>query len=420
MEKKKKESIVKENNKILKTIEEYNNNGKRTIVIISDAYYPAVDGVIKVFENQANILKQKNNVVLCVPKHKNKVYSDCDYLVIGVNSIPASTVGYDCAFPNLDAFFNKAMRKLRIDIIHFHSPFGLGSYAVNLAKRKKVPVIGTFHSLYKQDFYRVTKNNYLSQLLTNIIISPFNKSTLVTTMNNFAANELRNYGYKGDIKLLPNATDFKPIEDIDDEIALLKNKYNISNDEIIFSFLGRIIKEKQIFFLINVLKILKERGLKFKMLFIGKGLDEDKLKKKIREYELSNEVIMVGLVKDIKTKSALLKMSKLFLFPSTYDTDGIVKIEAAAMNVPSLCIAGTGAASTIIDNENGYISELDEETYANKIFSILDNKEQLEKVSKKAYNDLYVTWEDVVSKLENIYDEQIENYKNKKIKKKKA
>ena len=44
--------LQKEKNKqILERIEEYNQNGKRTIAIFCDAYYPAVDGVIKVFEN---------------------------------------------------------------------------------------------------------------------------------------------------------------------------------------------------------------------------------------------------------------------------------------------------------------------------------------------------------------------------------
>jgi len=179
------------NKKILEIIEEYNNNGKRTIAIFCDAYYPAVDGVIKVFENQAMLLSKNNNVIVCVPKHKNKIDDDRPYLVLGCGSIEISSVGYDYGLPAFDNFFNKAIRKARIDLVHFHSPFTMGTFATALAKKRKIPCIGTFHSEYKKDFYKATKNNALTSLLTSIIIGVFNKCDLVLTMNPYAASTIR-------------------------------------------------------------------------------------------------------------------------------------------------------------------------------------------------------------------------------------
>ena len=155
------------------------------------------------------------------------------------------------------------------------------------------------------------------------------------------------------------------------------------------------------------------------MFYIGQGLDFNKLKKKIDEYKLNNETVLTGVVTDTTKKAALLNMSDLFLFPSNYDTDGIVKIEAACVKVPSLCIKDTGAASTITDNINGFLSELDVEKYANRIIEIISDKENLKKVGEQAYKDLYITWEEVVEKLSNIYDEEIEKNKIKLEKKKK-
>ena len=182
---------------ILKKIEEYNRNGRRTIAIFCDAYYPAVDGVIKAFENQAQILSKSNNVIVCVPMHKNSIENDREYLVIGVKSYYIKSLGYDCGVPNLDRFFNSVIKKARIDIIHFHSPFGLGAYAVKLSKKRKVASIGTFHSLYKINFFRSTKSKFISNVLTYIIMKVFDKSTLVLTMNEFSSKVLRDYGYHG-------------------------------------------------------------------------------------------------------------------------------------------------------------------------------------------------------------------------------
>ena len=399
----------KDYEQIAATIEEYNNNGKKTIAIFTDAYYPAVDGVIKVLENQAALLAQNNNVILCVPKHKNKLHTKhCNYLVIGVASISASTVGYDLAVPAADAIFNKLIKKARIDIVHYHSPFTMGAFATTLAKKRKVPVIGTFHSLYKQDFYKAVKNTAISQILTSIIINPFNKSTFVTTMNSYAATQLREYGYKGQIKILPNSIGFKLSQPTEDEITKVKKELNITDDEIVFSFLGRFIIQKQILFIVDVLKILKTKGLKFKMLFIGNGPDAKKLKTAVAKNNLENEVIFTGLVKDDKRKTLLLAASDLFVFPSTYDTDGIVKIEAACLNVPSICVENTGSAATINDGVNGFISQLDTNIFASKILSIIKNRKALKSIGQQAFKDLYYSWEDIVSQLEEFYNEAIE------------
>lgn len=412
-----KKQLQKEiNNKILNTIEEYNNNGKKTIAIFCDAYYPAVDGVIKVFENQAMLLSKNNNVIVCVPKHKNKLDDNRPYLVLGCNSISVSKIGYDYGFPNFDDFFNKALKKARIDIIHLHSPFALGSFAVNLAKKKKIPVIGTFHSEYRKDFYQATKNKSITKLLLNIIMNVYNRCDLVTTMNPYAESLIKDYGYKGKIKLIPNSTGFVVHQNIDKEIMDLKTKYNINN-QIIFCFIGRLIVQKQILFIVDVLKVLKDKGLNFKMFFIGKGVDYNKLKKKIDENNLNENIIFTGSINDEKIKSAILTISDLFIFPSTYDTDGIVKIEAACAKLPTICVENTGVSSTITDNINGFVSKLDIETFSNRIINLLNDKENLKKVGEKAFKDLYISWNEIVKILELTYEDVINNYnsKNKKL-----
>ena len=402
-----KKEIKAENEKILKIIENYNNNNKKTIAIFCDAYYPAVDGVIKVFENHAKLLSAKNNVIVCVPKHKSRVDNKRNYLVIGTASMPVSSVGYDLGFPNNDTFFNKAMKKARIDIIHLHSPFSLGNYAVSLAKKKHIPVIGTFHSLYKQDFYKATKNKAISKILTNIIISVFNKCNIVTTMNNFAAEKLRDYGYTGEIILLQNATDFKMSNKYIQKIKKVREELCLYDYDMVFSYMGRIITEKQVFFILDILKELKERGYKIKLIVIGTGVEIVKFKNKIREYKLKDNIYLAGMVKDAAKKASLIGASDLFVFPSTYDTDGIVKIEAAYMKIPTICVENTGVSSTITDNVNGYISKLDKKIFTDRIINIFKDKEKLKIIGENAYRDLAITWNDIYNDLVQIYENEI-------------
>lgn len=412
--------LQKEKNKqILERIEEYNKNGKRTIAIFCDAYYPAVDGVIKVFENQAMLLSRNNNVIVCVPKHKNELDDDRPYLVLGCGSIEIASVGYDYGLPAFDSFFNKAITKARIDIVHLHSPFTLGTFAVNLAKRKRIPCIGTFHSEYKKDFYKATKNKAVSQLLTSIVVGVFNKCDMMLTMNPYAANLLKEYGYKGDIQIIPNSTGFKIVENIEKEKEDLRKEFGITDEHVVFSFIGRLVIQKQILFIADVLKRLKEKNLKFKMIFIGKGVDAAKLKKRVSDNGLLDDVIFTGSVTDDVQKSALLGISDLFVFPSTYDTDGIVKIEAACANVPTICVKDTGTCSVITDNVNGFISELDVEIFSDRVLEVIKDRENLRAVGVQACKDLYITWEEIVERIEKVYDSEIEKRLIKKLNKQK-
>ena len=81
-------------------------------------------------------------------------------------------------------------------------------------------------------------------------------------------------------------------------------------------FVGRITTLKNIFFILDVLKELNSRGFKFKMLYVGSGPDEEKLKKDIEEAKLEKEAIMVGRITDRELLANYFKLSDLFLFPS--------------------------------------------------------------------------------------------------------
>ena len=217
------------------------------------------------------------------------------------------------------------------------------------------------------------------------------------------------------MEIVPNATDFVINDSVDEIVMKLKAKYKIRNNQIVFSYIGRMVKEKNIFFIVDVLRVLKNKGINFKMLFIGQGVDFLKLKKYVKECNLEKDIIFTGVVRDTNNKAALLKLSDLFLFPSTYDTDGIVKIEAACMKVPSICIKDSGAGSNIVDNYSGYLCDLDCDLFASKILEVLKDKKKLKIVGQNAFNDLYLTWDVVVEKLSKLYDQEMEKFQIKKL-----
>lgn len=383
-------------------------NKKITIGLFIDTFFPMVDGVIVVVDNYARRLVKYANVIVFAPSYPNSKFDDSKfpYKIVRCKALNLPIIDYSLPIPNLDKSFMKELNGIKLDIIHIHSPFSLGKLGIDYAKKNNIPVIATMHSQFKQDFKRATKNNFLSNILTKIVIKQFNRCDKCYAVNSEIARIFYNdYGYKKMPSVLNNATDMIYLENFELAKAEINKKYNLKEDEKVFLFVGRINKLKNIFFIVDSLKILKEKcDFEFKMLFVGSGQDEIKLKKYIKEKDMEKYIIMCGKVTNRQLLSKIYSRADLFLFPSLYDASSIVQIEAASQKTPTLFIEGAATSSTITNNINGYICEGNEEKYANRIIEIINDKELYKSVCENAYKDIYINWDD---EIKNVFDNYI-------------
>jgi len=395
-------------NYIEEKINEFNTNGKQTILYFCDTYYPIIDGVIKVLDNYATLISDRYNVVVVVPKHKNsRIVSNPHYLVIGTASIYFKFVNYDLAFPDNDTYLKSTLKKLKVHLIHAHSPFNMGIFARKLAQKLKIPFIMTLHSRYKQDFYNHTKNEAITKALLKNIMKVYNKSDEVWTMHDLCIKELISYGYKGKIYKVPNATDYEIPSNPEKLESYVNEKYNLAPNDLVFLFVGRLVKQKNILFIVESLKLLKDKNIKFKMFFVGPGPDEAELKAKIKELGMEEDVILTGKIMDREKLFSFYQRANLFLFPSTYDASSIVQIEAAAYKTPGVFIEGCVTANGIVHNQNGFLSKETHEDFAQVILNAISDKENLKRVSENAQNDLYINWKQVSEIVKDRYDYHI-------------
>lgn len=385
-------------------IDKFNNNDKKTIVYFVDNFYPCVDGVLMVMENYVKYMTKYYNVVVCAPNHKNKNIKFDKYFVLFSDSIYLKSQGYDLAFPQFDSRFQKFISLLKIDLIHVHSPFNMGTFGLNLAKKRNVPCFATFHSQYKRDFYEAVKNDNLANILTKIILYVYEKSTLCLTMNEFSKNLMREYGLNNKISIISNATNMirKEFDKQKEEIVL--NKKGINKDKFNLLYIGRLVAVKNVYFILNVLKELYKVNKDFNFIFVGDGPELQKMKKFCFDNQLENNVIFAGKILDENEKAVIIKNSNLLFFPSEYDTDGIVKMECACYDVPSFCLENTGAASNIIDNQNGFLEKNDIRKCANRLYFLIKDVNFVQKIGKNANIEIYKTWDNVCFELKKLYE----------------
>ena len=365
-----------------------------------DTWYPMVDGVIKVVDNYARRLVKYCDVVVFCPETRGSSKEEdaaMPYKVVRCNSLPLIHYDYDIPTPALDPKFEAQLILSGIDIVHIHSPFSVGLAGVLYAKLHRLPVVATLHSQYKQDFEKPLKFKPALEVAMDRIMRVFNACDECWAVNS-GIKELyqTEYGLTAPCKVRLNATDHMPVADPAKAAEEVNQKYGIPADATVFLFVGRINFIKNIDFTVRSLARAKELGLKnFRMLFAGRGQDEDKLAALVKELGLEQEVVMCGLT-DKEMLEKLYSRAKLFLFPSLYDANSLVQIEAACQGTPTVFLEGARTAATVSAGVNGYVSAPGEENYARMIMDILADEPGYQRISAAARRDLYLNWDDVV------------------------
>ena len=392
-------------------------NKRLKIALVCDAFLPMMDGVVMVIDNYARLLSKNNDVTVFAPRARDKNYKDnLPYRVVRCKILPINVGDYNMPLPAFDKNLKKIFKNEHFDIIHLHSPFTLPRMAIKYAKKQNTPVVITMHSQYYRDFLLATKSKFISKQLLKFVAKTFNSCNELWTMNPACEQLSVAYGYKGKIKLIPNGTNLVnnfSKQQITQYANEIKQKHNIKNDEKVFIYIGRMHKLKNLDFVIDVCKNLKDKNFKFKMIFVGGGAHFQHFEKRVKELNLQDVIVFAGRIYDNLEKSKYIMSANLQLFPSYYDTDGIVRIEAAAFNVPTVFIENSVAASVITDEVNGYVGKDDVELFSDKIINIFNDENKYALVRKNCKTDLYITWDSIVNNVLKNY-KQIIDENNKK------
>ena len=385
-------------------------NKRLKIGIFLDSFYPAIDGVVVAVDNLAKTLSKFNDVTVIVPYSESYVEdNNRPYKVVRVHSIHVPNTEYRLG--NVQTKISKCYHELvkeKFDIIHIHSPFTIGRLGQRVAKKLNIPCIATMHTRFDFELRKIINNERIIKKVISLYIKIYNKCTKCIAVNHAMINVFKDYGYKYEPVVIYNGTDFVPLDNKESCIQNVNKLYNLKENDTVLLFVGRITEIKNIFFILDSLKLLKEDGFSFKMIYVGTGPDEKRLKDKIKKYKMDDIVIMPGRITDRNLLSSIYLRARLFLFPSLFDASSLVQIEAAVNETPCLFIEGSVTADTVLDNVSGFTSKYDVIEYKNRIKEVLNNKELLEEVSKNSKNMLGKSWATIADETYDLYLEEIE------------
>lgn len=254
---------------------------------------------------------------------------------------------------------------------------------------KRVPLIITWHEVWDKYWLEyLGKKGVFGWVVERFTTRLANENIAVSEKTR---RDLEKLGVKAEV--IPNGIDFEKI---------LKIKRSDIRSDIIF--VGRLIKEKRVDILIRAVKVVKEEYPDIRCVIVGDGPERAKLEKLVRDLNLERNVKFTGFINDYDEVIALMKASKVFVFPSIREGFGIVALEANACGLPVITVDHKmNATKDLINNgSNGFICNLSERDLAEKTLMAMSKVRMLR--NKCIENAKKYDWNIITTKIQKFYE----------------
>lgn len=310
------------------------------ILLVTDTYEPQINGLVTALKIYKSALeKKKINVYLLVPKANFPQEKN----VISIFSLPFPFLsGYKIVLPPSMKKI-KYMKNLEIDLIHTHSPFFLGIYVIVIAKKFSIPVVHTYHTYFEEYLHYVKLPVFIGRLLIKYFSLWYCKyMNEIIVPSKFMKNVLVKYGLKKKIEIIPTGyylDYFKNSVNID-----WREKLQIPKKSKILLYVGRLAKEKNLYFLIDLLKELIIKYPNLYLIFTGDGPEKKHLIKYSLNNKVNNNIKFTGFIEQKELK-AIYQTGDIFVFPSLTETQGLVILEAILNKLPIIAFYERGVKS---------------------------------------------------------------------------
>ena len=374
------------------------------IAMFSDCYYPRVNGVVVSVYSFVQELVNRGHVVKVITVE----YPD-DY---EFNKKKGSSMGL-IDNPNFslnrlsskEIIFSKEDRLVRLkqwhilkgilddfqpDILHINSEWLVGYFGAMYAHHRKVPCIFTFHTLwedYIQNYAPILREKISKKIGRDIVKFYLKTANHILAPTPQTAQTVRKYGIDTPVELLPTGipdsmfkVDTGAVEKMREEVF---SRFPQLKDRKILLFAGRVAKEKNLPFLLPVLKRVNQlletsasasdgasKGAA--LLVAGDGNFMQELKDLVEQQQLAQDVFYLGYV-ERDDLASLYHLADVFTFPSKTETQGLVTVEAMAAGLPVVAIGEMGTLDVMQGDNGGFMVPEDVEIFSQKVYQLLSD-----------------------------------------------
>ncbi len=315
--------------------------------------------------------------------------------------------------PNSDLY--KRKEEINADVIPFelnpiYNPKMLFSL-VNFIKKNNIKIIST-HSgkdawlgniLGKLTKAKVVRTRHL--LTPNKSPLSYNLSDKVVCVSKKVEENLKKLGVKEE-KLTTIYTGIDTEKFKPNSLKKLRKEFNIDDKTVLIGIVAVLRNAKRHIDLIEAIERLKNENIK--LMIIGSGPQEEKLKRIIKDKNLQNKIVMTGHREDI---SEILSDLDIFCLPSSMEALGTSILEASACSVPVVASKVGGIVECVREDKNGLLFEpknIDDLTQKLKKLITDKNSRLFYKKNARIFIENNFSVKKMVELTQNLYREIIE------------
>ena len=354
------------------------------ILITSDWYIPAVNGVVTSVKNLRRELELRGHEVRVLTLSQSTRSYERD----GVTYLGSVAAGL--VYPGARLRTALAGRWVQEivewgpEVVHSQCEFSTFFLARRIAEALDIPLVHTYHTVYEDYTHYFSPSVHFGKKAaavftrwaashTDCLIAPTGKVRML----------LQGYGVRKPVFVIPSGIDLRRFRGEPDPLrsAVLRASLEIPQDRTVLVFVGRLAEEKGVD---ELLRFRAEMGQEaVTLLLVGDGPDRKRLESVAAGLGLTApDVVCAGMV-PAEQVAEWYQLGDVFVSASTSETQGLTYAEALAAGVPVLCRADPCLLGVVRDGENGWQYH-DEEDFRQKLNGFLSKPHQWEALRRCA------------------------------------
>jgi 1,2-diacylglycerol 3-alpha-glucosyltransferase len=352
------------------------------IAYFSDQYWPSISGVsVSVDAFKKHLCLMGHRVALFVPDYPDAAGRD-DERTDDVYRFQSHAIAFNdenrlvCRSEKKKIF--AILDTLRPDIIHVHTEFALGKIATDYAKKRGIRLVMTAHTNWENivDHYLPLIPAGIAHFCCRLYMEYiYNKADMLVVPTSIMELLLGLYFVKTPIKVIPtgidrcmfNGEEPEPLPPLHESFPVLKGK------RFLF-FAGRLGKEKNVPFLIDVLARLVPHHKDLVLVICGDGPARKDLEQYAQEAGLADAVLFTGYIAR-KHLHRFYCRAEVFVFASKVESQGMVALEAMTCGAPVVAIGKMGTREVMGGDAGGFMVDDDKDEFVEKVEILLNNPE---------------------------------------------
>lgn len=330
------------------------------ILMISDVYFPRVNGVSTSIRTFRRELEQRgHHVGLIAPAYPAHEDTAEQVLRMSARALPLDPEDRLMSASRIQGL-EGALREREFDLIHIQTPFAAHRAGVALARRLGLPVVETYHTFFEEYFYHYIPflpKSLLRLAARRLSRHQCNRLDALVVPSRAMQEALGAYGVDVPMAVIPTGIDLEKFAGGDG--AAFRASHGIAPERPLLLFVGRVAFEKNIGFLLEAMAGIKAALPQALLVIAGEGPALPSLRRRAAALGLEDNVLFIGYLRNGADLRACYRAADVFVFASRTETQGLVLLEAMALGVPVVALAAMGTHD-ILDAGKGALTPRDD------------------------------------------------------------